>query len=212
MFRRLRASGCKGRLPVVTDGAVRLTNITAVVLALAVSVPAQAQSPNPLTSGAKFHYGIIKGYVTRAAAKMPEEHYPFRPTPDVRTFAQLIGHLADANYRLCSVLAGQDPPMDAGIEKNQHAKSDLIKALDQSFTYCDKVYADMSDEAGKPIVKFDAGGEGSRVPIQMPRLTVLAFHAGHAFEHYGNIVTYMRLKGVVPPSSEPPFGTYRPKD
>ena len=120
-----------------------MTNITTVVLALAVSVPAHAQSPNPLTSGAKFHYGIIKGYVTRAAAKMPEEHYPFRPTPDVRTFAQLIGHLADANYRLCSVLA---------------------------------------------------------------------FHAGHAVEHYGNIVTYMRLKGVVPPSSEPPFGTYRPKD
>ena len=89
-----------------------MTNITAVVLALAVSVPAHAQSPNPLTSGAKFHYGIIKGYVTRAAAKMPDEHYPFRPTPEVRTFAQLIGHLADANYRLCSVLADCESSID----------------------------------------------------------------------------------------------------
>jgi uncharacterized damage-inducible protein DinB len=187
-----------------------LKKITLFVLAFAVSAPAHGQSPSPLTSGARFHYAIIKGYVTRAAAKMPEEHYPFRPIPEIRTFAQLIGHLADSNYRICSVLVGAAPPMDAGIEKNKKTKGDLIKALGESFTYCDKVYADMTDEAGKPIVKFDAGGEGSRVPIQMPRLTVLAFHAGHAFEHYGNIVTYMRLKGLVPPSSEPPFGAYSP--
>lgn len=181
------------------------------VVALAAGATAQTPPANTLTNGARMHYGMIKGYVTRAAAKMPEEHYVFRPTPEVRTFAQLIGHLADANYRLCSVLAGQDPAMDAGIEKNKHAKPDLIKALEDSFAYCDQQYAAMTDAAGTPIVKFDAGGEGSRVPIQMPRLTVLAFHTGHAFEHYGNIVTYMRLKGVVPPSSEPPFGTYRPK-
>jgi uncharacterized damage-inducible protein DinB len=181
------------------------------VLVVAASVSAQAQSANPLTKGATLHYGIIKGYVTRAAAKMPEEHYAFRPTPEVRSFAQLIGHLADSNYRLCSILMGQDPPMDPGIEKTKKTKTDLVKALGESFTYCDKVYADMTDEAGKPIVKFDAGGEGSRVPIQMPRLTVLAFHTGHAFEHYGNVVTYMRLKGIVPPSSEPPFGAYKPQ-
>ena len=172
------------------------------VLALAAGSSAQEQSANPLTGGARFHYGIIKGYVTRAAAKVPEENYPFRPTPEVRTFAQLVGHLADANYRLCSILSGQDPPMDAGIERDRKTKADLVKALEESFKYCDKVYADMTDEAGKPIIKFDAGGEGSRVPIQMPRLTALAFHTAHAFEHYGNIVTYMRLKGLVPPSSE----------
>ena len=183
----------------------------AMFLALAASGPMQAQADNPLTAGARMHYGIIKGYVTRAAAKMPEDLYSFRPTPDVRTFAQLVGHLADANYRLCSVLAGQDPARDAGIEAGTHAKADLIKAFDESFAYCDRQYAAMTDAAGTPIVKFDAGGEGSRVPIQMPRFTVLAFHTAHAFEHYGNIVTYMRLKNVVPPSSEPPFGTYKPK-
>jgi uncharacterized damage-inducible protein DinB len=187
-----------------------LKKIGLFVLALAAGGSANAQSTNPLTSGARLHYGIIKGYVTRAAAKTPEENYPFRPTPEVRSFAQLIGHLADANYRICSVLAGQDPPMDAGIEKTKKTKPDLVKALDESFAYCDKQYAEMTDSAGTPIVKFDAGGEGSRVPIQMPRLTVLAFHTGHAFEHYGNIVTYMRLKGLVPPSSEPPSGAYKP--
>ena len=172
--------------------------------------PAFAQSSNPLTEGARFHYGIIRGYVIRAAAKIPEDLYPFRPTPEVRSFGQLIGHLADANYRLCSILAGLDPPTDAGIERDRHTKSELVKALDESFAYCDKQYAAMTDAAGQPVVKFDAGGEGSRVPVQMPRLTALAFHTAHAYEHYGNVVTYMRLKGLVPPSSEPPFGTYKP--
>lgn len=181
-----------------------------VLLAMIVSSPLQAQPANPLTNGARLHYGIVKGYVTRAAAKMPEDHYSLRPAPEVRTFAQLIGHLADSNYRLCSVLAGQDPPRDAGIERTAKSKADLVTALGESFTYCDGQYAAMTDAAGTPIVKFDAGGEGARVPIQMPRLTVLAFHTAHAFEHYGNVVTYMRSKGIVPPSSEPPFGTYVP--
>jgi uncharacterized damage-inducible protein DinB len=183
------------------------------LLALAVmfSGRASAQPANPLTAGATQHYGVIKGYVLRTAAKIPEDVYSFRPTPEVRTIAQLIGHLADANYRLCSIMAGQDPPMDAGIEKTKSTKADLAKALSESFAYCDRQYAAMTDAAGTPIVKFDAGGEGSRVPIQMPRLTVLAFHTAHAFEHYGNLVTYMRLKGIVPPSSEPPFGTYKPR-
>jgi uncharacterized damage-inducible protein DinB len=172
--------------------------------------PAYGQAANPLTNGARLHYEIIKGYVTRAAAKMPEDDYSFRPAPEVRTFAQLIGHVADSNYRLCSVLAGQDRPRDTGIERTMRSKADLMKALGESFAYCDAQYAAMTDAAGTPIVKFEAGGEGARVPIQMPRLTVLAFHTAHAFEHYGNVVTYMRVKGIVPPSSDPPFGTYVP--
>ena len=188
----------------------RKFEVAFVISALLVAGAATAQTANPLTGGARFHYGIIKGYVTRAAAKMPEEHYAFRPAPEVRTFGQLIGHLADSNYRLCSVLEGQDPPRDAGIERTARAKADLMKALAESFAYCDAQYQAMTDAGGTPIVKFDAGGEGARVPIQMPRLTVLAFHTAHAFEHYGNVVTYMRLKGIVPPSSEPPSGTYVP--
>ena len=107
---------------------------------------AYAQSANSSTAAARFHYGIIKDYVTRAALKVPEGDYAFRPTPEVRSLAQLIGHLA---------------------------------------------YAAMTDASGTPIVKFDAGGEGSRVPIQMLRLTVLAFHTAHAFEHYTDN-TYLR--------------------
>lgn len=107
------------------------------VCLIAVAGEAHAQPANPLTSGARFHYGIIRDYVVRAAAKMPEADYAFRPTPDVRSFAQLIGHLADSNYRLCSVMAGADPPIDAGIEKGTRTKSDLARALDESFAYCE---------------------------------------------------------------------------
>ena len=184
--------------------------IAAFGVVLAVCGAAHAQSSNPLTTGATFHYRVIKDYVTRAALKILEGDYAFRPTPEVRSIAQLFGHLADSNYRLCSVLAGQNPPIDAGIERDKHSKADLTKALGESFAYCDKQYAAMTDSSGIPIVKFDAGGEGARVPVQMPRLTVLAFHTAHAFEHYGNLVTYMRLRGIVPPSSEPPFGVYKP--
>src|SRR6185369_7782978 len=159
-----------------------------VIVAIGLQVVSTAQSANPLTAGARLHYGIIKDSVTRAAAKMPDELYAFRPTPEVRSFSQLVGHLADANYRLCSVIAGLDPPIDAGIEKKNTAKAALVKALAESFAYCDRQYASMTDSGGVPLVRFDAGGEGSRVPIQMPRFTVLAFHVGHAFEHYGNIV------------------------
>lgn len=63
---------------------------------------------------------------------------------------------------------------------------------------------------GGLLLAAGAGGESSRIPVTMPRLTVLAFHTGHAFEHYGNVVTYIRLKGIVPPSSEPPLGAYSP--
>src|SRR5215510_6620234 len=188
-----------------------MSKVTFFLLAISLTSPVLAQNANQLTAGATFQYGIIKGNVSRAVEKTPEEQYSFRPTPDVRTFAQLVGHLADSNYRLCSVLAGQDPPIDPGIEMNKHTKAELTTALAESFAYCDKQYAAMTDAKGAPIVKFDAGGIDARVPIQMPRFTVLAFHTAHAFEHYGNIVTYMRLKGIVPPSSEPPFGVYRPK-
>jgi len=177
------------------------------LLAFSVStllILAYGQQPqsNPLSGGARLNYQIIKGFVTAAAEKMPESNYAFQPTPEVRKFSELVAHLADANYRVCSIVSGQEA-MDAGIERrNKSLKADLTKALSESFAYCDRLYAGMNDAVAGEIIRFDAGGEGLRVPLQMPKLTALAFHVQHAFEHYGNIVTYMRLKNVVPPSSQ----------
>ena len=174
--------------------------LAAVLVASPALAQAPAQSANPLSAGAKRTYDIIKGYITRAAEKMPEEHYAFKPTPDVRSFGQLLGHLADAQYGFCSAVAGEKPPAGgfdpaSSIEKTKTTKADLQKALADGFAYCDKVHADMTDTAGAATVKFFTG--------DMAKLSILEFNTHHDFEHYGNIVTYMRLKGLVPPSSEP---------
>jgi uncharacterized damage-inducible protein DinB len=172
----------------------------AIVLAAATTNPLQGQGGNPLSAGAKRTYGVIKGYITKAAAKMPEENYSFKPTPDVRSFGQIIGHIADANYGFCSAAGGEKAPVggfepgSVSIEKTKTAKADLEKALADSFAFCDKVHAAMTDAGGAAMVKFMMG--------DMPKLSILEFNTHHDFEHYGNIVTYMRLKGIVPPSSE----------
>ena len=158
------------------------------------------QPANPLSASAKRTYDIIKGYLTRAAEKMPEEHYGFQPTKDVRSFGQLVGHVADANYGFCAAAAGEKPPAGGfdganSIEKTKTSKADLQKGLADSFAYCDQVHAKMSDAAGAGVIKFFGG--------DMAKLSILEFNTHHDFEHYGNVVTYMRLKGIVPPSSEP---------
>ena len=157
-----------------------------------------AAQGDPLRAGAQRMYDIVKGYITRAAEKMPEEHYAFKPTKEVRSFGQLVGHIADASYGFCSAVSGEKPPMggfDGSIEKSTTTKAALQKVLASAFAYCDKVYAAASDNTATVMVKGFWG--------ELPKLSVLDFNTAHDFEHYGNIVTYMRLKDLVPPSSEP---------
>ena len=160
---------------------------------------AQTPPDNPLSAGAKKSYDIIKGYVIKAAAKMPEEHWTFKPTPDVRSFGQLVGHIADANFVICGMVSGEKPPAGGfepatSIEQTMKTKADLSKALADSFAFCDKAHAGMTDAGGTAIIKTFVG--------EAAKLSFLEFNTHHDFEHYGNIVTYMRLKGLVPPSSE----------
>jgi uncharacterized damage-inducible protein DinB len=178
-----------------------VTKILAIAIALIVTNGSlQGQANNPMSSGAKRTFGVIKGYITRAAAKMPEEQYSFKPTAEVRSFGQIIGHIADANYGFCSAAAGEKAPAGGfepggvSIEKTKTSKADLEKALADSFAYCDKIHTSMTDAAGAATVKL--------FNSDMAKLSVLEFNTHHDFEHYGNIVTYMRLKGLVPPSSE----------
>jgi uncharacterized damage-inducible protein DinB len=152
-----------------------------------------AQSGNPMTTGLKGTYDMVKGYITKSAEQMPEANYAFKPTPEVRSFGQLIGHIADSNYMICAAAAGEKPPA-GDVEKTKTTKADLQKALADAFAYCDKVFAGTTDSRGVEMVKFFGN--------QQPRLAVLAFNSSHDFEHYGNIVTYLRLKGMVPPSSQ----------
>jgi len=155
---------------------------------------AQAQSASdPLSTGIKGIYNISKNNVVRAAEKMPEENYAFKPTPEVRSFGQIVGHVADAQYLFCSAATGDKNP-SPGIEKSKTTKADLVKALNDAFAYCDKAYDGMTDAHAAEMVKFFGRDQA--------RLAILAFNSAHNMEHYGNLVTYMRIKGLVPPSSE----------
>ena len=177
---------------------IACVSVLATALVAASAANASAQGDNPLRAGAQRTFGIVKGYITRAAEKMPEEHYSFKPTKDVRSFGQLVAHVADASFGFCAAVAGEKPPMggfEAPIEKGTTTKADLQKALAAAFAYCDKVYAATSDTGATAMVKGFWG--------ELPKLSVLDFNTAHDFEHYGNIVTYMRLKDIVPPSSEP---------
>ena len=159
-----------------------------------------AQSPDvkSLSGHARSLQNQVKTNIIKAAERMPPENYSFRPTPDIRSYAELIAHVTDANYLFCSAsLSEKNPSMNAeeSVKKDPaRPKAALIEALTASFTYCDKAFKALDDKNAADPVKFFGA---DRV-----RLGVLSFETSHLFEHYGNIVTYLRLKKIVPPSSE----------
>jgi len=167
---------------------------TAAAIAAGLFVPTSALAQNPFTDAVKGQLAQIKNPVIRTAEKVPEDLYAFKPVPEVRSLGQLIAHIADGNFGICAAGSGMKPPM-TGIEKGTTGKAALQKALAASFEFCEQAIASMDDKKGTEIVKTFLG--------MQPRLGVLAFNNSHVNEHYGNLVTYMRLKGIVPPSSEP---------
>jgi uncharacterized damage-inducible protein DinB len=153
-----------------------------------------AVSPvNPLSTWNKFAYARVKDVLLKAAEKMPEENYSFKPVDTVRSYGQIVGHVADAQYLFCSIALGDKNPAP-NIEHSKSSKADLIAALNTAFAYCDKAYDGMTDAtAVQPIKLF--GNDA-------PRLSALTVNNMHDLEHYGNLATYMRIKNIVPPSSE----------
>ena len=166
----------------------------------AMLLDAQSAS-DPLSAGNKFIYNIVKTNLVKAAEKMPEENYAFKPTPEVRSFGQLIGHVSDAQYAFCSAALGEKNPAP-GIEKSKTTKADLTQALNASFAYCDKAYDSMTDASAAQTIKLFGN--------DAPRMSALIVNNMHNMEHYGNLVTYMRMKGIVPPSSEQPPAAPQP--
>jgi len=162
----------------------------------------RGQAPAPPTSVAaevNGFYTNITNFITRTATMVPEEMYAWQPTPEVRSFARLFAHIIDDNNGACSALAGVTPAparMDTGSAgawaADKMAKADLEKALGDSVALCQKAFA-----AVTPANMMEsAGGRGNRTKIG-----ILIYNTSHINEHYGNLVTYMRLKGMVPPSS-----------
>jgi len=169
---------------------------TAAAIAAVLVFPTAALAQNPFTDAVKGQLAQIKNPVIRTAEKVPEDLYAFKPTPEVRSLGQLIAHIADGNFGICGAASGMKPPM-SGVEKSTqgNGKAALQKALAASFEFCEAGLAATDDTKGAETVKTFLGVQA--------RLGVFAFNNSHVNEHYGNLVTYMRLKGIVPPSSEP---------
>jgi uncharacterized damage-inducible protein DinB len=162
------------------------------VSSLAAQAGSAGGSGNPAVSTARMLWEQPTQYITAVAEELPESTYAFRPTPDVRSFGQLIGHVAGAQYLICAAALGDPPRQEDDIEKTRTRKADLVAALKASTQYCTKAYA-QTDRAAQGATKL-FGQERTR-------LYALGLNANHNAEHYGNIVTYLRLNGIVPPSS-----------
>jgi uncharacterized damage-inducible protein DinB len=155
---------------------------------------AQNQTVNPLIATSKAIFNISKRDVMGSVETIPEDLWSFQPTKDIRTVAQLFAHIADGQYEFCGA-AIEGKPVDKGVEKTAKGKAEIVKALNEAFAYCEAAYADLTDAKAAETVKFFG--------MAATRLGIMDFNVAHNMEHYGNLVTYMRLKGIVPPSSAP---------
>lgn len=182
------------RFPVNKRLCFLLAAVTAVPVVLLAQAPAAAPA-NPITASEKGFYGYVSHAVIGAAEKMPEENYSFKPVPEVRSFGQLVGHEAEENYFFCSLATGAENP-GKGIEKTKTTKADLVAALKDSVAFCNTAFAGMTDAKGAEMTKF--------MNFDIARIALLSLNTAHTDEHYGNMVTYLRIKGIVPPTSEKP--------
>lgn len=174
---------------------VCLLSLATIIMAqdkkVAASVPG-----NPVGTDAKRFYGGVKNFLLLSAEKVHEEYYNFKPTDAVRSYGQIIGHVADSQYAMCAIVLGEKNPA-VGIEKSKTSKADLIAALKGAFAYCDRAYEGVTEASAGQTVKF--------MGSDTTKLGVLSANLIHSGLHYGNLITYMRLKNIVPPTSEPEY-------
>ena len=171
-----------------------MKSFIAAALFFTVVAGALAQTPAPgYTSTVARSWTRIARLVAASAEAMPEAGYAFKPSPDVRTFGELIGHLAEEHYMICAGAKGEKNPKEGTSFEKIAAKAELVKAINESIAYCNAVYAGAKDDA-----KSLQAASGSGTPF-----SGLLMNVTHDSEHYGNIVTYLRMKGIVPPSSQP---------
>ena len=173
------------------------TPLYAVILSLAVAGCTAAEStpdaPDSVIPSLRGLHDITQENVKATAEMLSEEIYAFQPTEEVRTMGQLLAHIANAQYAFCSAAGGEESPNTANLEETLTTKAQIVEGLTEAFAYCEGVYDRTTDARGGEMVTFFGD--------EMAVSGVLAFNSAHNYEHYGNLVTYMRLNGIVPPSS-----------
>lgn len=176
---------------------------TMAVLGLALSLASfsrGATSPaaqNPVSDALRAQWDTVKNYYLKSATQMPDDAYGFKPTPEVRSFGAIIAHVAGANYLICAGARGEKPPYtESYFEEHAKTKADIVKAATDSVAYCDGAFSGATDANLGDMV--DAAFSNKK----QARASLLILNVGHVNEHYGNLVTYFRLKNMVPPSSQ----------
>ena len=179
-----------------------------VLLGIMLAIPAVAQtgqqtSPkDPMATWLHNAFNTNRKNIEKSAEKVSEDLYGLRPGPqeEVRTFGQILGHLAKFNYLWCSQAKGEKNPGQGSDFEKLASKAALLRALSDAFTYCDTAYAALTDASGLEVITVT---QESGRKAQVPRMSLLVLNYGHNNDHYGNLVTYMRIRSIVPASSEP---------
>ncbi len=167
-----------------------------------------AQTPAPpaptldIAGSLKLQHQTIRRNLAAAAAKMTDADYNFRPqgaAPEVMTFGQIVAHLVDANYNICAAAKPEPAPKHTANNKEMQPKADLVKMLGEALAYCDAIYDAQTSATINEMLKRPGP---NNTTLERARGNTLISNIAHNNEHYGNLVTYMRAKGIVPPSSE----------
>ena len=163
------------------------------------SAPPAPQLPTSTAAEVNAMYTNIGGFIAKSAAMVPADKFTWQPTPEVRSYARMFAHIVDDNNGACAAMAGVTPAparLDTGSAgtwaADKMAKADIEKALADSIALCQKAFASVN----QTNMMESAGGRGTRTKIG-----ALIYNTSHINEHYGNLVTYLRLNGMVPPSS-----------
>jgi uncharacterized damage-inducible protein DinB len=168
--------------------------LVAVLMCLAAADP-RAQTTSPYIAEIKrYYYEAVKRNLSAMVEKMPEEHFTFRPVPEVRSFGESVAHVADAQARNCNLASGAgSTTLDADKKKT---KAELLAALEESFAICDAAFAALTDARANEMVK------PGKSEFQLSKLSLLVSMISHSNEQHGYMAMYLRLKGIVPPSTE----------
>ncbi len=184
-----------------------MSKLFVVALLPLLTIPAAAQTgqqptANPLSTWLHQAFVNNRNNIVRSAEKVPEENYLMRPglQENVRSFGAQLGHIANYNYLWCSQAKGEKNPNAGNNLEELTTKAELVKALNEAFDYCDAVYTALTDKSGTEMI--DITQENGRQTRNL-RMALLILNYGHNNEIYGSMVTYMRIKSIVPPASEP---------
>ena len=174
------------------------TVVCAIIVAASAAIASAQPQTAPdsgYTASVRSRWNAVKRNVAASAQAMPEAGYSFKPTPEVRSFGELLGHLTNEHYIFCSTMKGEANPHEKLDFEKKTTKAEFVKDINDSITYCDAAYAAVKDDP-KTLAPVSATRRDTPFSSMLMNVT-------HDSEHYGNIVTYLRLKGIVPPSSAP---------